>query len=277
MAFKLGMGQMLVVGGVPEQNLARAATMIGQAADEGCRLVILPECLNLGWTHSSARQLAQPIPGPHADVLCAAARQAGLFVAAGLVERDGERLYNSAVLIGPDGAILRRHRKINELDIAHHLYSCGDSLAVVPTELGVIGLNICADNAPGSLSLGHALCRMGAQLIVSPSAWAVPPGYDNGKQPYGQMWLESYTALAKLYDVTVIGVSNVGAISDGPWQGWDCIGCSLAVGPEGAILGKGPYGPDAQAMLVIEVEARERTAWGTTLRAQLSRRGYQGP
>jgi predicted amidohydrolase len=143
---RVGMAQMLVEGGQPESNLRRAVTMIHDAAARGAAVVVLPECLDLGWTHPCARRLARPIPGPHSDRLADAAIDAGVFVAAGLVERDGGRLYNAAVLISPDGEIVLKHRKINELAIAFDLYETGSSLAVAETQIGRIGLNICADN-----------------------------------------------------------------------------------------------------------------------------------
>ena len=52
---KLAMGQMLVEGGRPQENLARAVEMTAQAGRQGCQVVVLPECLDLGWTHPSAR------------------------------------------------------------------------------------------------------------------------------------------------------------------------------------------------------------------------------
>ena len=146
----------------------------------------------MGWTDPSARELAQPIPGPHADRLAAAARECDIYVAAGLVERAAERLYNAAVLLSPAGEILLHYRKINELDIALDLYSVGDSLGVARTELGVLGLNICADNFDDSLAIGHALARMGAQVILSPSAWAVDADHDQAREPYGQLWRDAY-------------------------------------------------------------------------------------
>src|SRR5262245_47049214 len=110
--FRLAMAQTLVEGGKPNANLDRAIAAIRRAADFDCRVVVLPECLDIGWTHPSARDLAQPIPGPHFDRLARAAKEAHVFVAAGLVERAGPRLFNSAVLIGPIGELLLHHRKI---------------------------------------------------------------------------------------------------------------------------------------------------------------------
>jgi predicted amidohydrolase len=268
---------MLVEGGRPDANLDRALNMVADAAAKKCRLVVLPECLDLGWTDPSARELATEIPGPRTARLAAAAREHAIFVTAGLVERAGDRLYNAAVLVSPDGETLIHHRKINELDIGRELYAIGDRLAVVDTELGRLGIAICADNYWDSRAIGHTLCRMGAQVILSPSAWAVPADHNNDDDPYGTDWLPSYTELARLYDVTVVGVSNVGLMTAGPWQGRPCIGCSLAVGPGGAVLAQGTYGVGAEELIVIELETHEPPAAGTDLIAALRDRGYDGP
>lgn len=252
MSVRVGMGQMLVEPGEPEANLARAVDVVRAAAAAGCAVVVLPECLDLGWTHESARTLAQPVPGPATARLAAAAE--GVLVAAGLVERDGDRLHNTAVLLA-DGAVLARHRKVSELDIALTLYTPGTSLAVTATPVGVVGLDVCADNLPASLALGRALGQMGAQILLSPSAWAVPPDHDEAAHPYGDLWLGSYRALATEYRMPVVGVSNVGPVVGGAWDGHRCIGCSLAVGPAGEVLARGPY--DAEALLIVDVPLRD--------------------
>lgn len=282
MKYRVGMGQILVEGGRPEANLRRAVDAIRAAAERGCRLVVLPECLDLGWADPSARTLAVPIPGAHTETLARAARECGVYVAAGLVERAGTRLYNSAVLLSLSGDILLHHRKINELDVGLDLYSVGDRLGVAETELGTIGLSICADNFVSSLAIAHVLARMGAQLLVSPSAWAVVANHDNTNhdntgERYGKRWRDSYTELARLYDMPTIGVSNVGPITGGRWAGRKCIGCSLAIGPDGAILVEGPYGESAEALLCAEVELRPSIARGTDFAARLAERGYRGP
>jgi predicted amidohydrolase len=261
--FNLAMGQMLVVGGDANGNIRRAAGMIRRAGEQGCALIVLPECLNLGWTHPSARESAPPIPGLHSAELCRAAQQAQIYVVAGLVERAEDRIYNAAILIAPDGAILLKHHKINELDIARHLYSTGESLAVARTPLGTIGIDICADNFPDSLVIGHTLARMGAEILLSPSAWAVEAEHDNAKDPYGGLWKESFRTLARLYDITVVGVSNVGWIEGGAWDGHKCIGCSLAVGPGGTILAEGPYGESAETLIIVPIEIIPRRSMST--------------
>jgi predicted amidohydrolase len=274
---RTGMAQILVVGGEPAGNLDRAETAIRAAADQGCRLVVLPECMDLGWTDTSARQLAQPIPGPHSERLSEAANKAGVFVVAGLVERAGNRLYNSAVLVDPRGEILLVHRKINELDIAHDLYSIGDCLAVVHTELGTLGVSICADNFSNSLAIGHVLARMGAQLLLSPSAWAVDADHDNQAEPYGQLWRDAYAELGRLYDLPVVGVSSVGWLTSGPWKGRKVIGCSFATDARGKVLAQGPYGESAEALIVVDVPLRPIRVRGTQIGDDLLRRGYAGP
>jgi predicted amidohydrolase len=257
------MGQMLVQPGQPDRNLARAVEMIRQAATAGCRIVVLPECLDLGWTDPSAARDAAPIPGERSDRLAAAARASGIFVVAGLTEREGNDVYNAAVVLTPAGELLLRHRKINELDIATSTYATGTDLSVRRTELGMLGVTICADNFPDSLVLAHSVARMGAQLLLSPCAWAVDADHDNLRDPYGQLWLDAYIPLARSYDLTVVGVSNVGWITGGPWQGRKCIGCSLAVGPGGEVIARGPYGDSAEELIVVEVSPRTAIARGT--------------
>jgi predicted amidohydrolase len=276
--FKVGLGQLLVEGGRPHENLGRAEAMIARAAEAGCRLAVLPECLDFGWTDPSAREGAQPIPGPHSERIAAAARRHGIHVVAGLVERaENDTLYNAAVLFDGDGRLLWHHRKLNELDIGRELYATGTSLGVVETDLGTLGVCICADNYWDSRAVGHVVCRMGAQVIVAPSAWAVVPEHDEAREPYGDDWIPSFTELAQLYDVTVIGVSNVGMMTGGPWAGRPCIGKSLVVGPGGEILARGPYGVDAEELVVVDVQPRPPIGVGTGFADALRKRGYNGP
>jgi len=270
------MAQIRVIGGDADGNLKRADAAIRAAAAQGCQAVVLPECLDLGWTHPSARAAATAIPGPRTAALARAAAEAGVYVAAGLVESAGDRLYNAAVLLDDSGRMVLHHRKINELTIAHDLYALGRSLAVAETPFGAVGLAICADLFPSSLALGHALCRMGARLILSPCAWAVEADHDQMRQPYGAIWREAYGELARLYDVAVVGVSGVGSLDAGPWQGRQCIGCSLAVGPAG-LLAQGPYGECAEAVLVVRVPLLATPAAGTAIAPLLRARGYAGP
>jgi len=180
------------------------------------------------------------------------------------------------VLFGPDGELLLHHRKINELDIALDLYAVGDRLGVVETELGILGLAVCADNFGSSLAIGHVLARMGAQVLLSPSAWAFDANHENAREPYDQLWRDSYTELARLYDLTLIGVSNVGWITGGPWQGRKCIGCSLAVGPGGAVLAQGPNGETAEALVKVAVQPLPAVARGTDFATEIQKRGYRG-
>ena len=275
--FNLAMAQMRVEGGQPEANLERAERMIADAAEQECAFAVLPECLDLGWTHPSARDLAQPIPGGYSDRLSRAADDAGIYVVAGLTEQSGDRIYNAAVLISPEGEMLLKHRKINILGIAQDLYATGDSLAVAETDYGKVGVNICADNFASSLVLGHSLARMGAQIVLSPCAWAMPADHDNAKEPYGKIWRDAYTTLATLYNITVVGVSNVGWITGGPWDGRKCIGCSLAVGPGGHVIAELPYGEDAEELAVIQVAPLDPECTGTAIADMLKAKGHEGP
>ncbi|MCK5248957.1 MAG: carbon-nitrogen hydrolase family protein, partial [Spirochaetaceae bacterium] len=144
--FKLAMIQMRVTGGDKKGNLRHADELIREAASQGAELTLLPECLDLGWTHPSSATLADSIPdGEACRTLRRAAAENDVYVCAGLTERSGNQVFNAAVLIDNHGEVILRHRKINELEIGWDNYSTGDRLNVVDTTFGRIGLMICAD------------------------------------------------------------------------------------------------------------------------------------
>jgi len=251
---KIALAQLLVEPGEKQANLARAESWIARAAGQGADVVVLPEALTLGWTHPSARTLADEIPGGEScERLRTAARQHHIQVCAGIVERSDDRLFNSALLFDASGKLLVHHRKIHELDFARELYSCGDRLAVVQTVVGRVGVMICADGFAPQLSISRALGQMGAQVILSPCAWAVPSDHDNARDPYGKLWLDSYGPVAREFGLSIVGVSNVGPITAGPWHGRKCIGNSLVIGRDGGELARGPHGESAEALLLVEL------------------------
>jgi predicted amidohydrolase len=263
MDFEMALVQMSVTGGDKRRNLARAEKLIAEAAAHGSRLVVLPEAMDLGWTHPSSRTAAEPIPhGEPCRRLAESAACHGIFLCAGLTERCGDHVFNSAVILGKSGELLCFHRKINELEIGHPFYAQGDRLNVAGTELGTLGLMICADGFARDHVLSRSLCYMGADILLSPSAWAVPADHDYQTDPYGAIWKNSYRPVAQEFCVWIAGVSNVGPINDGPWAGRKCIGCSLVVGPDGAEVVQGPYGVDAETILYVDVKTVKRPARG---------------
>jgi len=163
----IGMGQLLVEGGEPDRNLQRACEMAKEASRKGCDILLLPECLDLTWTHPSARMEAQPIPGPFSDKLCQFAKDYNIYICGGLTEKCNDKVYNAAILINNYGEIILKYRKINVLVCAQEFYSIGNSLSVVNTPFGIIGVNICSDNYIDSLEIGHTLARMGAQILLA--------------------------------------------------------------------------------------------------------------
>ena len=251
---KLAMAQMLVEPGQKQSNLGRAEQWIVRAAAQQADVIVLPEAMPLGWTHSSARTDADEIPNGESCIrLQRAAKEHRIFVCAGIIERARQKVFNAALLIDPAGEVLIHHRKIYELNIAHDLYSRGDRLSVAETPFGTVGLMICADGfAPGQ-SISRTLALMGAKIILSPCAWAVPEDHDNRREPYGQLWLDNYCPVTREFGIVIAGVSNVGPITDGPWQGRKCIGNSLLIGRQGEELARGAYGEQAEMLLIQDI------------------------
>jgi predicted amidohydrolase len=263
--FKMALCQMRVAGGERDANLEHAGKMISDAALQGAQLVLLPEAMDLGWTDPSALTAAEPVPdGDTFRFLSEMALRYGIYLCSGLIEKDGERVYNSAVLVDPAGELLLLHRKINELDIGHPYYALGDRLNVCRTPLGTIGLLICADANADDFVLTRSLAYMGADLILSPSSWAVPANHDNQQEPYGGMWRDAYRPVARDFRVWIASCSNVGWMTGGPWKGWKGIGCSMVIGPGGTEVLSGPYGENVDTILYVDIIPEPRPGQGTT-------------
>lgn len=257
------MVQMLVEPGRPERNLARAIDRIAEASRNGANLILLPEALDLGWTHPATSAATHEIPnGEYSQRLAAAARTHQVYLCAGLTERTAACHFNSAVLISPTGELLLKHRKLNELVIGHSCYGQGNRLETVDTPLGTIGVMICADAFAPSQVISRTLGFMGAQIILSPCAWAVPSNHNPDIQPYGQLWIDNYGPVARDFKLWIAGASNVGPVISGPWSGRRCIGSSLLVNPKGEVELQGPYGEQADTILYHNLQLEPRPTRG---------------
>jgi predicted amidohydrolase len=103
---------------------------------------------------------------------------------------------------------------------------------------------------------------MGADIILSPCAWAVPSDHDNSATPYGGLWVDSYSPVAREFRVWIAAASNVGPITSGPWRGRKCIGCSMVFSPDGKQILSGRHGEDADEILFAEIAGGLRPARG---------------
>jgi deaminated glutathione amidase len=160
-------------------NCAAAAEWVGRCvAATGAELVVLPETASTGFTPGLGPEalwdLVSTVPGPVTEPLQEAARRAGAHVVWGTYERGAQRdvVHNTAVLIGPDGAVLGSYRKTHPFcseDVSRGGWvTAGDTITVVETDLGRIGLAICFDGDFPELWRIQAV--RGAEVIARPSA-----------------------------------------------------------------------------------------------------------
>jgi predicted amidohydrolase len=162
-----------------EVNYARAEKLIEQAARGKAQLVVTTECFLDGYAIKDKtipledyRALGEPIPdGKFFQRLAALADKRDIFLIAGMLEADGDKRYNTAVLIGPDGKLLGKYRKHN---LEHELVrnTPGDQTPVFHTPLGKIGIMICADRRDPPLVKRLA---EGADLLICPSGGMFGP------------------------------------------------------------------------------------------------------
>lgn len=226
--------QILVIDGDREGNFRRIEYALDEAQRAGASIAAFPESALLGWQNPDAHRLAAPVPGPDTDRLGALAARSGLLVSIGLDEKCGERLYGSAVLLDRTGQILLRHRKINVL--AHLMnppYSTGrpEDIAVAATDLGRIGMLICADTFEDDFVARAAALR--PDLMLVPYGWAAPP--EQWPQHAGE--LENLVARrARDFGCPTVGTDLVGVISHGPWARQTYGAASVVADADGHVL-----------------------------------------
>ena len=163
------------------RNLEAAIARIEEAAAQGVQLLVLPEAQLTGYVFNSAeeaRAVALEVPGPEIDALAAAAGRLGVFTVCGLIEREGDLLRNTAVLVGPstadgspgEGALLGRYCKTHLPFLGvDRFVTPGDEVPVFDTPIGRIGIEICYDLRFPELS--RSLAVQGADFIAHPTNW----------------------------------------------------------------------------------------------------------
>ena len=166
--------------GEKDRNVSRSLEMIAKAADNGARLLVLPELCNSGYVFNSrdeAFALSEPIPeGPTTKAWMDIAKARDLYIVAGITEREGDSLYNSSVVVGPSGYI-GTFRKIHLWNEENLFFERGNlGFPVFSTPIGRIGTFICYD---GWFPESYRLCALqGADIICIPTNWVPIPGQD---------------------------------------------------------------------------------------------------
>ena len=168
--------QMDVQLGDVAANLAGMLSRLRAAVAKGAELVVFPECALSGYCFESldeARAHSQAIPGPATEQMQRACADLGCHAIFGLLEADGSRLFNAAVLVGPAG-VIGSYRKVHlpYLGIDMHTTPGDRPFAVHAAGEVKVGMNICYDAAFPEASRVMAL--QGADLIALPTNW--PPG-----------------------------------------------------------------------------------------------------
>jgi predicted amidohydrolase len=208
--------------GRKQANVDKSLALIDTAARDGANVVVLPELANSGYVFESreeAFQLAEEIPtGATTAAWSAAASEHGLHIVAGIAERDGGALYNSAVVIGPDGYI-GTFRKVHLWNEENLFFEPGNlGFPVFHTPVGRIGAMICYD---GWFPEGFRLLALqGADLICIPTNWVPIPGQDTKREAMANILC---MAAAHSNSVFVAAADRVGTERGQPFIGQSVI------------------------------------------------------
>lgn len=232
--FKLALVQ-LAVGASKGDNIARAVSMVKQAAAAGADLIALPECFNSPYGTSYFPEYAEPIPGPSTEALSKAAKDNKVFLIGGSIpEKDSDgKLYNTSTIYSPEGKMIGVHRKIHLFDIdvpgkirfqESEALSPGNQPTCFDTPYCKVGVGICYDIRFAELAQIYA--QRGCKLLVYPGAFNMTTG------PVHWELLQRGRALDnELYVATVSPARDPSA----SYVAW---GHSTVVSPWGEVLAK---------------------------------------
>ncbi len=157
----------------PEGNCRLFEPFIQEAAKQKVDLIVLPESLTWYGTGKELVDVAEPIPGPSTRYFGGLAKKYDMYIVAGLTERDGHLIYNTAALIGPDGALVGKYRKVTlpRGEVESGLQP-GHEYPVFEARFGKVGMMICYDGFYPEVA--RQLTFHGAEVIAWPVAGCNP-------------------------------------------------------------------------------------------------------
>jgi len=233
-----------------EGNRASGLALIEAAAQQGAALMVLPELCNSGYVFADREEaagLAEQIPdGPTCQQWLAIAARRGVYIVAGIAERDGACLYNAAVVIGPQGYI-GKYRKLHLWNHEKLFFTPGDlGVPVFDTPIGRLGVAVCYD---GWFPEVYRLAALqGAELICVPTNWVPMSGQLDGHEP---MAITLTMAAAHSNAMFIACADRVGIE-----RGQAFIGKSLIVDCSGWPVA-GPASEDSEAVIYAEIDLSE--------------------
>ncbi|MGV3662587.1 MAG: carbon-nitrogen hydrolase family protein [Prosthecobacter sp.] len=157
----------------PADKPPQYAPLIAEAANQKADLVVLGETLTYYGTGKKMEECAEAVPGPSTEYFGQLAKKHDLYIVAGLVEREGATLYNTAALLGPDGSLVGKYRKVtlprSEVEAG---VTPGHDYPVFDTRFGKVGMMVCYDGFFPEVA--RALTIKGAEVIAWP-VWGCNP------------------------------------------------------------------------------------------------------
>ncbi len=255
-----------------DENIAKAESMIRQAARSGARIVCLPELFASQYfcqvEDHKYFELAEEVPGPTTNRLAIAAAELGVVIVASLFERRAPGLYhNTAAIIDADGTYLGKYRKMHIPDdplfYEKFYFTPGDlGFRTWKTRYAKIGILVCWDQWYPEAARLTALA--GAQILFYPTAIGWHP---SEKEESGERQHTSWELIQRSHGIAngcfVAAPNRVGHEAPDGGPGIEFWGRSFVSDPSGALLGKA--NSDRDEVLLVEVDLgaldQQRTHW----------------
>jgi predicted amidohydrolase len=186
--------------GKPAQALDIIAGWCARAKVEGAELVLFPELVVPGHCTPNTWEIAEPVPdGPSVQRLACLAREQSLFLSAGLAEKERDIVYNTQIVVGPEGYIGKQRKIHLSRDEVLH-YKGGKDLPVFDLGKCRVGIVICYDNMFPEVA--RILALRGTEVLLMPHAarigmWDDTPASEAAARRQSFEFLKGYALRAR--------------------------------------------------------------------------------
>ncbi len=223
-------------GKTAADNCRQFAPFIEEAARQKADLVVLGECVTMVGNGLKPADAAEPVPGPSTEYFGGLAKEHNLYIVVGLYEREGHLIYNTAALVGPDGGLVGKYRKVTlPRDEIGGGVAPGHEYPVFETRFGRVAMMVCYDGFFPEVA--RQLTNRGAEVIAWP-VWGCNPDLAKARAVENHVYIVSstYEDVSSNWMLTAV---------------WDHVGRTIALGEN--------WGD----VVVAEVDLDRREHWGS--------------
>ncbi len=244
--FKVAIAQMDMISADKDKNLEKASALISKAKKNDADLICFPEYFSTGCILERFNELAEAVPGNTTGILSEIAQKNKIGIIGSIIEKDGDKLYNTAIFIDHNGTLAGKNRKIHLFLKENDFVKKGKEHNVFNTHHDKIGTMVCYDTIFPEVA--RKLALKGVKIIFIPANWP---------NPFLSQWKLSTSARALDNQIWIVAVNRVGKDNT-----FTYFGTSRIIDPFGEVAVECG---DSEELLVFEIDLKRSNEFKQTI------------